>query len=639
MAGFAPQLASKHAGVRAGSVPLRSNPYDEWPVDWWVCPVTGLQVPKTVPANLQYRKMVRDRCGDDDGFRSAVMAACSQSCIYWLNVFAWTLRLRKVVDGKTVNVTGNEAHYPLITWPVQDEVIGAVIDAIDEGHDLNIDKSRDMGASWLVLYVFDWRFIFCRENHLGVVSRKESLVDARGDMDSLFEKVRYINRMLPPWMAPRCPDRHMYLGNLDNGSTIVGESTNEDVGRGGRRTAYLIDEAAAIRNGAEVESSLSQTTSCQLWVSTPKGPGTQFYRRIREGRGRYVSLPWWRHPEKAQQSKQVLDELGRVKWTSPWYEELPDRMSRKAIAQEVDMDHGQAGDVFFEPAEIERHRMDHEKPPKFCGRLLTVGGMEMTELEQIEVVRTLQHESLAFSPQRSEGEWRFWVELEDGRPPQHASYSFGMDVAAGTGGSNSVLTVVDAQRGMVVAKWWSAYISPEKFAMLASLAGIWFGGHGGCAFLVWENNGPGATLGRKMMQIGYPRFYRQKVMGSTDANRTNKYGWHNNREKKEILLGSYRDAMASNRLIQPCQQSLDEALDYIYTDTGELLPAELREEPSGGRELHGDHVIADALAWLGVEDIPSASRATAPAPRGSFAHRRLMFRHDNTRREQQAWRR
>ena len=608
-------------GVHQNS--LRRKPVDRWPMKQWTCPRTNLVVPKKLEDNLRWRMSLRKSCDENPEVRASVLAACKKSLLFWMNSFCWTYRIRYVNEkGETVPTSGHQAHYPMITWPVQDEAILRMDEAIENSEDINAEKSRDMGASWLVLFLFDWRFLFRREQQFGVVSRKEVLVDAKGDMDSLFEKLRYVHANLPSWMVPKISGRYMHLKNHELGSAISGESTNADVGRGGRKLAYVVDEAAAVPNGEEVEGALSQTTGCQIWVSTPKGPGTQFYKRIKAGRGVRISMPWWRHPEKAQGAKQYQDELGHIKWTSPWYGRLAEKMSSKAIAQEVDMDHGRAGDMFFDFTEIERHRMDHARKPLLTGDI--VAAKKMDENEHIAAIRSLSHESFRFWSWASRCQWKLWFKLIENRPPQNCEYVLGADISNGAGNSNSVITVLDNLSGRVMAKYWDAHTSPERLAVIAATAGVWFGGVHTPAFLIWENNGPGGIFGRKLISMGYPRYYLQRQITSKGSERTNRYGWNSSREKKELLLGSYRDQLASDRIIQPCAESLDEAGDYIYDEYGRLLPARLREETEGGRELHGDHVIADALCALAREDLPSQRKREIRAPSGSFAHRRRL---------------
>lgn len=569
-------------------------------------------------------------------FRHGLTAACARSPLFWINAFVWTYRQKRAgADGVERPITGALATVPFITWPVQDEAVRHVLQAEIDGADLNIEKSRDMGASWLLLAIADHHLLFRENAEIGLVSRVENVVDSKGNMDTLFEKIRYIHRHLPPWMLPRdLVDRYMYIANKDLNSAISGESTNANVGRGGRKAIYIVDEAAAIPNGEDVEASLSQNTACQIWVSTPRGPLTTFHKRIREKRGRHIQMPWWRHPEKSIGAREVMDEMGRIKWTSPWYEALEPRYSRRTIAREVDMDHGQSGDVFFDYSEIERHRRDHEAEPLFRGDLFFL--LDLGEKARTRVLQQQKHDEIAFQ-RTSNGPWRFWVRLRNGRPPQHLTYAFGADIGNGTGGSNSVLSVYALENRMLVAKYWSAEISPEKLASLTALAGVWFGGCHAPVFACWENNGPGSVYGRKLVDMRYPHYYRQRMESTVRRRKTPRWGWHSTDERKQMLLGEYRDALARDDIIVPCHESLAEAEDYIYDEQGKLVPARLREEATGGRALHGDHVIADALAYHAGQELPKQRRAKPPPPVGSFAHRRATAKRRQRRERTRSW--
>ena len=601
---------------------LRTGPLDFPLPNAWKCTETGLIVPKTIGENLRWRRAMRKKAAADHGFRTAVLQACSSSCLYWINGWAWTYRQKHVSpEGNEVPITGPQCHTPFITWPVQDDAITGLLDCIEIGEDTNMEKSRDMGVTWLALAVADWFFLFKSNVNIGTASRKEELVDKPGDMDTLFEKLRYLHRMLPPWQLPKIRDKFMFLHNLELNSTIIGESTNVDVGRGGRKTWYLVDEAAAISKAENVEASLSNNTACQVWVSTPHGPNTQFHRRIIEKRGRLIQLPWYRHPEKAAGAKQIYDEAGRVRWTSPWYRGLDKKFSRKTIAQEVDMDHGQAGDMVFDYTELQRHRQDHETGFLLRGDLIT--NQKVNDEQEIELLQQMNPDYLMLMPDHKRAPWRFWCELPHGRPPQYWTYVFGIDVSNGTGASNSVISVLAVETNQIVAKFWDAFTPPEQMAVLVARAGIWFGGLRPPAFIVWENNGPGGIMGRKLVGMSYPTFYRQRSESLVRSKKTPRWGWHSSKEQKIQLLGLYRDALRRDDIINPCVESLDEAADYIYDpSSGTPIPSVLREETAGGRSLHGDHVIADALCWLGKQEMPAGNNSTMRAPAGSYADRR-----------------
>ena len=50
-------------------------------------------------------------------------------------------------------------------------------------------------------------------------------------------------------MVPEHRRNKLKLINMENGSKIEGESTTDNIGRGGRRTSLLVDEFAAFDGG------------------------------------------------------------------------------------------------------------------------------------------------------------------------------------------------------------------------------------------------------------------------------------------------------------------------------------------------------------------------------------------------------
>lgn len=590
--------------------------------DFWVCPATGLAVPKRLEANLNYRLQVVKLAGRDESLQRDLIAACRLSPLFWINTFVWTYRQKiGTAEGSERPCVGHEAHYPFVTWLIQDEAIAQIIHAITNGYDVQIVKSRDMGATWLCSAVMQWYLQFVPESTFLTLSRKEDLVDARGNMDSIFEKHRYMLRWQPSWLIPRVKDRHMHIENLDNGSALKGESTNQHAGQGGRNTAIFCDEFSRVQNGEEIVLATADTTACRIFNSTPQGPGNAFHRLWQEKRAKLVVMPWWRHPEKGLGAYQVLDhETQKPRWISPWYEREKLSRSRKDVASNLDMDFGAAGEIFFDPEEVERHRRAHVRVPLRRGRLMIDAPRED---DRQRIVRERLHKRVKFED-AERGGWRLWVSLDrDGRPPQNHLYVMSADVSNGAGESNSVITVAAADTGQVVAKFWDAGVSPEGLADEITAAAVWFGGKRGCPFVIWENNGPGGITGRKLCQhYKYPYFYRQKQVESVREKRGQQYGWHSNAIRKELLLGQYREAIKTDRLINPCNEALDECLDYIYDENGQLLPGKLKEEKHGGRALHGDHVIADALVVLGMESLGRIGAAAAKPPGGSWQWRK-----------------
>jgi hypothetical protein len=565
----------------------------------------------------------------DDALQAQLRAACSASVFVWLNLFGWTFRPKIVnPDGTERSTKGAEAHYPFITWKIQDEGLTAILEAIETGADLGFDKSRDMGASWIILSALHWLWQFRPAFSAMELSRSEEYVDQKGNMKTLFEKHRYLLKWQPAWLRPRrIEDYYMRLVNHDNGSIIWGESANQNAGRGGRGNVALLDEFGAVENGEAQDRATADAFPCRIVNSTPQ-VGSYYNQWIDSGRLRVVKMPWWRHPEKGKGAHQVFDERGRPKWVSPWYFAQAKRRDKKHMAQEVDMEHGLAGATFFDHDELNRHREAHVREPMTTGSLVALGDYGPERVRGI--IRNRDHKSFKFVD--GGGFWRFWIPLVDGRPPQHLSYCFGVDISNGANGSNSVITAYARETNEIVAKFWSATILPEQLAVEAASAGIWFGGVYSAAFIVFENNGPGGAFGRKLVrEIGYTKVYYQRTENTKSETVTPRWGWHSNNDRKQVLLARYREALATDQVINHCAESIAEARDYIYDENAKLIPGKLKVETGGGQALHGDHVIADALCVLGRDELPKFVEKAMKAPAGSFAWRRDRARKERRR--------
>lgn len=608
--------------------------------EWSTCPFTGLRIPKTAQANLEWRRRLVQSAKQSASTRRVLKAASAASPIYWLNAFGWTFLQKKInLDGTVQSVQGESTHVPFITWKVQDDAVLQLLDAIDNGHDALIHKSRDMGASWIVLAVFQWYFQFRPSTTFLELSRKEVLVDRRGDMDSLFEKHRYLMKWQPEWLRPqRLVDNSMHLENKDIGTTIEGESTNENAGQASRKTAMLLDEFARVREGEEIDLATADTSNCRIFNSTPQGPNTHFTRIYRQMQakqrsGKLIILPWWQHPDKGRDAEIVqVDEKDVVR--NPWYLSEEQRRSKRNMAQNIDGEHGRSGDSFFDADEVEKHRLAHARPPLFQGNIKPI--LDLTYDETVAVIAKQMHPALAFVKDSTHKPWRFWIPLLEGRPSQQGRYVFGVDISNGSGASNSVITVLDHYTNMIVAKFWDAFTSPEDLAEIAALAAVWFGGRRS-PLVIFEKNGPGVIFGRKLVnKLNYGNVYYQDVVDQKSKQKTKKWGWHSSDTKKEMLLGEYREALKLNTIINPCTEALAEASDYVYDSTGKIEPGSVGVEEGGGSKLHGDHVIADALCQAGRRDLPKQEKEEPHAiPSGTPAARRDQRRRE--RDDRMAW--
>jgi hypothetical protein len=270
---------------------------------------------------LVERLRINDACSKQKEAQALTYALCArpdnpaEGCIFFIENFGWTFDPRPEADPHDL---------PFILFEYQKEAIRSLFDHIDNGKDLLFEKSRDMGASWLIFaYVPLWYWLFRDGSNFLMGSYKEALVDNR-TRDSLFGMVDYSLQNLPKWLLPKGFnfDKHrnqMKLVNPVNFNQITGDTMNPDFGRGTRKTAILFDELGSWEYGKEAWESSSQATRCRIANSTPKG--YNFFAMLRGSGVDVHTMHWRQHPLK--------DEM--------WYEFEKARNPAETIAQELDI--------------------------------------------------------------------------------------------------------------------------------------------------------------------------------------------------------------------------------------------------------------------------------------------------------------
>lgn len=251
-----------------------------------------------------------------------------EGCKFFINNFGFTFDPRP---------HANPNNLPFITFEYQDEAIAWLISHIDGGTDGLIEKSRDMGISWIVfVYVSVWYWLFRDGVNILLGSYKEALVDNK-TRDSLFGMIDYAIDSLPKWILPKGfnKEKHrtqMKLVNPVSGNLITGDTMNPDFGRGARKTAILFDELGSWDYAKDAWESAGDSTSCRIANSTPKG--YNFYAMLRESGIDVLTLHWKRHPLK--------DQI--------WYEFECSRRTEEEVAQELDISYNksQEGRVYPE---------------------------------------------------------------------------------------------------------------------------------------------------------------------------------------------------------------------------------------------------------------------------------------------------
>jgi hypothetical protein len=580
-------------------------------------------VPKEVHANMQWRADVHTRVAAEPSFANTVRNACIKDPLFFINGFGWTYDPRREPFPRV----------PFILYPFQEEAIMEIIRALNS-HDILAEKSRDMGASWAGIAAVYWPWCFRQDLSFLLVSRKEEYVDQGGNPASMFWKIDFFLDNMPSWLRPVGFDRkqhrrQMHIENPATGSVIDGESTNTDVARGDRRTAIMLDEFAAVKEGEAVLRSTRDATRCRFFNSTPKGTNNAFYK-MRKTDIQKIRMHWSVHPQKndglytAENGKlKVIDEAGYPedyepildgKVRSPWYDyECTRCASPQEIAQELDINYLGSAYQFFDPDRVNQRIEEFVRPP------IAIGDLEYDDLtgEPTDFRRD------------SDGCLKLWVQLgKDGHPPEELKVTLGTDVSAGTGASNSVISIWDQVTLEKVAEFVSPYVRPEQLAKQAAALGWWFN----TGFQIWESGGPGRQFGSKLLDLRYPSYYLRRRDEALSKKVSDIPGVAQTKDVKTQIMSTYRTAIERGHAVNRSREAMEETLEYIFDQAGGPVHARStdRDDPSGAKSNHGDRAMADALAWKGIferirKKRPKVNtRKTGEKPYGSLAWRDEM---------------
>ena len=212
--------------------------------------------------------------------------------------------------------TSKPTRMPFKLFPKQEELVHFLWGCYQADANGLIEKSRDMGATWVCVCFSVWLFLFHDGATVGWGSRKAMLVDKIGDMSSIFEKIRFLLLCIPTFLYPSGFDPSSMMSEMKirepGNNSITGEA-GDDIGRGGRTRVYFKDESSHYVHPESIEAALGDTTRVQIDISSVNGLGNVFHRRREAGlewsmgqpavRGRtnVFVMDWSDHPLKTQE--------------------------------------------------------------------------------------------------------------------------------------------------------------------------------------------------------------------------------------------------------------------------------------------------------------------------------------------------
>lgn len=574
-------------------------------------------VPRDPALNMRFRRATILRALEDKPFRQGLLEACRLDILFYINTFCWSFNPKK---------KGLAAARPFITWDFQERALLATPEDSDSPgllwcyeNDKNavIEKSRDMGATWLLLIMQDWLALFHPYFQSLNISRNEDAVDDK-TQDSLFWKLRWMHRHLPDWMTGQIEDTKLYLGYPRTSSAVTGQASTGRAGVSGRAGFIFVDEVAHIREATEIRQRTANVADCRVFVSTHEGAGTEFYRLVNTPEMVQLQMHWTEHPEhkrglyRSALKNGVPDILDTAYKFPPDYEFVLDGTptggpfpgirsvwyDRKAaeigdetgVASQLDINPTGSVSQFFSPSLI-RELQDAKDcvPPYWEGEVvMDPHTNRVTELVQMKG-----------------GPLKLWLIPNYHGLIEPDVFVFGADTATGLGGkgsTNSCLSGIRCRDGEKVLEFASPNIDPGSFAeMTVALCWFFADKNGEGAKLIWEKQGPGDSYGKRVLELNYRNVYKDEDEANPIPGfrrRTEVPGWQPNPKNTRLLMEDYRNGLRTRQMRNRSWIALEECLYWAVTPTGVKHSGQSSKiDPSGAGVNHGDRSVADALAW------------------------------------------
>ena len=207
------------------------------------------------------------------------MLACFDDCVYFIEHYLFTDKNPAFFSDRI------GTYVPYLLFDYQVETVDLVIKAIEDKDKVFLEKSRQMGVSWLFCAIALWWWLF-HDWKILFLSQKEDFVDKLGDMQSLFQKIRFMTAKLPKWMLPKdfSIDKHMprlRIYKPDNSGTwsITGESASTNAGTGGTYKMIFLDEFSKMQNARSINTAVqAASVGSIIYNGTPLGKFNEHYK-------------------------------------------------------------------------------------------------------------------------------------------------------------------------------------------------------------------------------------------------------------------------------------------------------------------------------------------------------------------------
>jgi phage terminase large subunit len=192
------------------------------------------------------------------------LAICEEDPEYWLEWYCWTYDPRNPLETPAL-----PSNLPFDLCPKQLELWRWIDYILTQRQDGCVKKSRGIGFTWIAAAKawHKWRFSQALRRRSHPARRLRLTRSATRTASS--KRCGLLYRALPKWMLPigfnpNIHDKQMLLINPENDNTVRGEGGDE-IGRGGRSTLIIVDEAAVLEHADRVEAATSANADVRIW--------------------------------------------------------------------------------------------------------------------------------------------------------------------------------------------------------------------------------------------------------------------------------------------------------------------------------------------------------------------------------------
>jgi len=535
-------------------------------------------VPKDCAKNIRFRMGLHTYLVEDKSARIQYLALCALDPVLFFNTALWLPNPRGVTGERTV---------PAILFDCQEKAVRTIKQAIEEPFDLAIDKSRDLGATFILCGTTLLYWLIQEDFNILMGSRVEDLVDKASDIvngrtvgseQSLFYKILYLLSSTPKYLQPNFQKTHLFLQNLDNGSAYTGQATSIGFGKGSRASVIAVDEFAAVepKVAQALMENIADVSGCCLFNSTQGnwGEAHVYAKMLKDPDVRKIILDWSDDPRKNTGLYKSEREGEVTLYDLEYYKkEYPDLVLPKLRL-------ANAGPDANNPLKTDKLRLKKKSVPEQYHSLFVWDG----GVSNFNCFRSKWYDAEEKRPQRTKrgmaqnvlripagssdlffsfalteqlrdrvqtpryfgdvnytigfdgcinhseliygshhSPLQWWGELHNGRPLQGHNYVIGCDLSKGTGTTNSVAAFIDVNINVLVGLYVSAYLSISDFAERVVALGEWVGGNEQ-PLIGWEENGA-PEFQVRVNELGWYNLYVKQNKLNKPTKSANKYGW------------------------------------------------------------------------------------------------------------------